>query len=234
VVPFFNVPSGDGSGGNSYRGTTYITVPFAATSQGSNVNTNVYCGNGGGGGIYGPAQSGGFSITNSRGGGPGGMTGGFGGFAYSTSPYLTNRSGKSATSGYTGTGNIGFYYGNGGGGSGNGAYEGGGNGSNGVVMIWASGISTITSSTCPVSSANAFISSTYVTTPSFSAVIFQYTGLPSTWNNIPPRTPGQCNITFINTTTIRYLLVGDGYGHRNSDCSIGLGHPDHDPGLERQ
>jgi hypothetical protein len=34
--------------------------------------------------------------------------------------------------------------------------------------------------------------------------------------------------------TNRYLLVGDGYGHRNSDCSIGLGHPDHGPGLERQ
>ncbi len=34
--------------------------------------------------------------------------------------------------------------------------------------------------------------------------------------------------------TNRYLLVGDGYGHRNSDCSIGLGYPDHDPGLERQ
>ena len=32
----------------------------------------------------------------------------------------------------------------------------------------------------------------------------------------------------------RYLLVGDGHGHRNSDCSIGVGHPDHDPGLERQ
>ena len=32
----------------------------------------------------------------------------------------------------------------------------------------------------------------------------------------------------------RYLSVGDGYGHRNLDCSIGLGHPDHDPGLERQ
>ena len=32
----------------------------------------------------------------------------------------------------------------------------------------------------------------------------------------------------------RYLSVGDGYGHRNSDCSIGLGRPDHDPGLERQ
>ena len=32
----------------------------------------------------------------------------------------------------------------------------------------------------------------------------------------------------------RYLLVGDGFGHMNSDCSIRLGHPDHDPGLERQ
>ena len=32
----------------------------------------------------------------------------------------------------------------------------------------------------------------------------------------------------------RYLSVGDGYGQRNSDCSIGLGYPDHDPGLERQ
>ena len=34
--------------------------------------------------------------------------------------------------------------------------------------------------------------------------------------------------------TNRYLLVGDGYGHRNSDCSIGLGLPDYDPGFERQ
>ena len=31
----------------------------------------------------------------------------------------------------------------------------------------------------------------------------------------------------------RYLSVGDGYGHRNSDCSIGLGHPDHDPASSR-
>ena len=34
--------------------------------------------------------------------------------------------------------------------------------------------------------------------------------------------------------TIRCLSVGDGYGHRNSDCFIVLGHPDYDPGLERQ
>ena len=32
----------------------------------------------------------------------------------------------------------------------------------------------------------------------------------------------------------RYLSVEDGSGHRNSGCSIGLGRPDHDPGLERQ
>jgi hypothetical protein len=98
-------------------------------------------------------------------------------------------------------------------------------------MIWASGNTTITTSTCPISSANGYIKSTYVTSSGYSAVIFDYSGNASTWSGgtNPNPTPGQCNITFNSGTTINYLIIGGGGGagqgtyNMSDDYSAGVG-----------
>jgi len=98
-----------GTGGNCYNSTS-VSLPFTSSSS------TVYFGNGGGGG------------ASSTGGQAGNSTGGAGSGA-------TNTNGQNATIGLNG-GN--YYYGNGGGGGSQSASQGnyGGNGSNGVVILW--------------------------------------------------------------------------------------------------
>jgi len=188
-----NISGGNGNGGNSYYGTNYITVPIAYLDSTSIVSTPVYCGNGGGGG----------TLTN--GGSPGGTTGGIGG----GSPNLF---GVDAMTGYN---NNSFYYGNGGGAGGVGGdsrfFNNGGNGSNGVVMIWSQGNTTLTNTTCTISNANSYITTNFVKSSNYSAVIFEYNGIPST-SDTSPSTPGNCNVTFTNSVILNYLIIGGGGG----------------------
>jgi hypothetical protein len=188
----FTYPAGNppGNGGLSYYGTNNITVPFAISNPGSNVNTPVYCGNGGGGGSYSIGGSAGSYIA---GVGAGSKIG----------------QGESASSGYTTIDNkTGFYYGNGGGGGNafNSTSRNGGNGANGVVMLWAfSNTAIIENVTCtitnPINIKTTFVSTTGGST-NYSGVIFDYSG-----NNT---TPGSCTIQFTNSLILNFLLVGGG------------------------
>jgi hypothetical protein len=197
-----------GNNGNSYyvSNNIEIIVPFAYSDSSSIVTTNVYCGNGGSGGQ--PYQI----------GSAGGATKG---------TYIDD-SGTPAPqpNAITGYSNNAFYYGNGGGG-GNGSNNNpsgfyyydqyfygnrfGGNGSNGVVMIWSQGNTTLTNSTCTISDANSYITTTFVKSSNYSAIIFEYNGIPSTSDTSPP-TPGNCNVTFTNDVILNYLIIGGGGG----------------------
>ena len=182
-----------GAGGKSYYETNNvpITVPFAYSDSSSIVTTNVYCGNGGGRGLGNYAGS------------AGGITGG----------QASSSNGSSiAINGYY---NNAFYYGNGGGGGSFYSYPphntpGGGSGSNGVVMIWSQGNTTLTNSTCTISNANSYIGTTFVKSSNYSAVIFEYIGVPSTYTTTP--TSGTCSIQFNNQVILNCLIIGGGGG----------------------
>jgi hypothetical protein len=182
-----------GAGGKSYyvNNNTQITVPFEYSDSTSIVTTNVYCGNGGGMG------------QGNYAGSAGGITGG----------QASSSNGSSiAINGYS---NNAFYYGNGGGGGSFSSYPpfntpGGGSGSNGVVMIWSQGNTTLTNSTCTISNENSYIRTTFVKSSNYSAVIFEYIGVPSTYTTTP--TSGTCSIQFNNQVILNCLIIGGGGG----------------------
>lgn len=70
------------------------------------------------------------------------------------------------------------------------------------------------SSQYTITNANAYIKNTFIANSIFNAIIFDYTGLPSTWNggSLPNPTPGQCDITFNSSVNLRYLIIGGGGG----------------------